>query len=152
MHKLSGPKARRTKRKKKDNLLGLFAQKGNEVISVLALLQATKSHLGARNVFLGILEVFKLGGQESVSLSSCRPAADLRKKRSETASNEKKERRTRVSSAQVMPLDLFDSEYEKPSTWPVLRPKRPCRLGPILLPSPSFRLWHCAQRVCKDMC
>jgi hypothetical protein len=50
--------------------------------------------------------------------------------------------RTRVSSAQVMPFCLLASVYEKPSTWPVLRPQRPCRLGPILLPSPSFRVWH----------
>jgi hypothetical protein len=55
--------------------------------------------------------------------------------------------RTRVSSSQVMPFCLLASVYEKPSTWPVLRPKRPCRLGPILLPSPSFRVWHCAHRV-----
>lgn len=47
---------------------------------------------------------------------------------------------TNVSSDHTMPLALFASVYEKPSTWPVLRPKRPCRLGPILLPSLASRL------------
>ena len=46
-----------------------------------------------------------------------------------------------------MPFCLLASVYEKPSTCPVLRPKRPCSMGPILLPSPSFRVWHCAHRV-----
>ena len=56
--------------------------------------------------------------------------------------------RTRVSLFHSTPFCLLASVYEKPSTWPDLRPKRPCRLGPILLPSPSFRVWHCAHRVC----
>src|ERR1700730_8760495 len=46
-----------------------------------------------------------------------------------------------------MPFDLLASVYEKPSTEPVLRPKRPCRLGPILLPSDSTVVWHWAHRV-----
>lgn len=56
---------------------------------------------------------------------------------------------TRVLSSHVMALFLLASVYWKPSTWPVLRPNRPCRFGPTLLPSPSCRLWHCAQRVLK---
>lgn len=55
---------------------------------------------------------------------------------------------TRVSSVHVMPFCLLASVYEKPATEPVLRPKRPCRLGPILLPSDSMTLWHWAHLVC----
>lgn len=47
---------------------------------------------------------------------------------------------TNVSSFHSMPFALFASVYEKPSTCPVFRPKRPCRLGPTLFPSPSLRL------------
>ena len=54
---------------------------------------------------------------------------------------------TKVSSFHVTALFLFASVYEKPSTCPVLRPKSPWRLGPTLLPSSAFRLWHCAHRV-----
>ena len=32
----------------------------DQIIPVLALLETTKGHLGTRNVFLGVLEVFKL--------------------------------------------------------------------------------------------
>jgi hypothetical protein len=35
-------------------------QEGNEVVAVGRLLQATESHLGARNVLLGVLEVLEL--------------------------------------------------------------------------------------------
>jgi hypothetical protein len=52
-----------------------------------------------------------------------------------------------VSVCHSMPFCLLASVYEKPSTWPVLRPKRPCKLGPILFPSFSTTLWHCAHRV-----
>lgn len=30
-----------------------------------------------------------------------------------------------------------------------MRPNRPCRAGPILLPPPDSTVWHCAQRVLK---
>jgi hypothetical protein len=50
-----------------------------------------------------------------------------------------------------MAFCLLASVYEKPSTEPVWRPKRPWRLGPILLASPSPRVWHCAQRVLKRL-
>jgi len=56
---------------------------------------------------------------------------------------------TNVSSDHVMPLALFASVYENPSTWPVLRPNRPCKLGPILLPSAASVVWHWAHRVCR---
>jgi hypothetical protein len=56
-----------------------------------------------------------------------------------------------VSSVQVIPFALLASVYENPSTEPVLRPKRPCKLGPILFPSPSPRVWHWAQRVLKRL-
>ena len=52
-----------------------------------------------------------------------------------------------MSLFQVIPFALLASVYEKPSTEPVFRPKRPCKLGPILFASPSPRVWHCAQRV-----
>jgi hypothetical protein len=45
----------------RDRLLGLFAEVGDQIVPVLALLQTAKSHLGARNVFLGVLEVLELG-------------------------------------------------------------------------------------------
>jgi len=41
-------------------LLGLVAEVGDQVVSVLALLETAKGHLGARDVLLGVLEVFKL--------------------------------------------------------------------------------------------
>lgn len=50
-----------------------------------------------------------------------------------------------------MPFCLLASVYEKPSTWPVFRPKRPWRLGPILLPSDSTVEWHCAHLVLKRL-
>jgi hypothetical protein len=37
----------------------------------------------------------------------------------------------------------------KPAAWPVLRPKRPPRLGPCLWPSPGATVWHCAHLVLK---
>lgn len=43
--------------------VGLFcfiAEEGNEVVPVLALLQATESHLGAWYILFGILKIFKL--------------------------------------------------------------------------------------------
>jgi hypothetical protein len=40
---------------KKSRLFGLLAQEGNEIISVLRLLQATESHLCAGNVLLWVL-------------------------------------------------------------------------------------------------
>ena len=41
-------------------LFCLVLQEGDQVVSVLGLLEATESHLGARNVLLGVLEVLKL--------------------------------------------------------------------------------------------
>jgi len=38
--------------------LGLLAQPGDQIISVLALLETTEGHLGARNVFLWVFQVF----------------------------------------------------------------------------------------------
>lgn len=46
-------------------LLGLLTEEGDQVVPVLALLQATESHLGAGNVLLGVLEV--------LVLSNCQP-------------------------------------------------------------------------------
>lgn len=57
---------------------------------------------------------------------------------------------TSVSLFHSIALFLLASEYAKPSTLPVCLPKRPWRFGPILLPSPSLRLWHCWHRVCFD--
>jgi len=37
-----------------DRLFGLLLEEGNEVVSVLGLLEATKGHLGAGNVLLGV--------------------------------------------------------------------------------------------------
>ena len=42
------------------SLLRLVPEVGDQVISVLGLLQTTESHLGAGNVLLWVLEVFKL--------------------------------------------------------------------------------------------
>jgi hypothetical protein len=41
-------------------LLGLLLQEGDEVVSVLALLETGKCHLGTWDVLLGVLEVGKL--------------------------------------------------------------------------------------------
>jgi hypothetical protein len=130
-----------------DRLLGLLLEPGDEIIPVcersvscmvnglemmrhtLALLEATKSHLGAGNVLLGVLEVFELCPVSRARMPHLRG------------------NRTRVSSFHVMPFCLLASVYEKPSTEPVLRPNRPCRLGPILLPSDSTTVWHCAHLV-----
>ena len=58
---------------------------------------------------------------------------------------------TRVPSSHVIPFCLFASVYEKPSTCPVFRPNKPCRLGPILLPSDSTTEWHCWHLVLKRL-
>ncbi|CAH0694604.1 unnamed protein product [Spodoptera exigua] len=50
----------------------------------------------------------------------------------------------RVSSPHEIPLDLLASEYEKPAAWPVLRPQKPCRLGPTLCLPPASTVWHWA--------
>jgi len=42
------------------HLFGLVAEEGNEIVSVLALLQTTKGHLRAGNVFLWVLKVCEL--------------------------------------------------------------------------------------------
>lgn len=44
----------------RNRLLGLFTEEGDQVISVLGLLETTESHLGAGNVLLGVLEILKL--------------------------------------------------------------------------------------------
>jgi len=41
-------------------LFGLLLEEGDQVIAVLWLLETTEGHLGARNVFLGVLEVLEL--------------------------------------------------------------------------------------------
>jgi hypothetical protein len=38
----------------KESLFGLLLEEGDEVVSVLGLLQATEGHLGAGNVLLGV--------------------------------------------------------------------------------------------------
>ena len=43
-----------------DRLLGLLAQEGDQVVSVLGLLEATECHLSAGDVLLGVLEVLEL--------------------------------------------------------------------------------------------
>ena len=89
-------------------LLGLLAEMGDQVIPVLRLLQAAECHLGSGNVLLWVLEVLKL---DDVSLDARSPHEQLRL--------------TRVSSFHVIAFCLLASVYEKPSTEPVLRPKRP---------------------------
>lgn len=42
-------------------LLGLLAQESDQVVPVLALLEATEGHLGTWDVLLGVLKVLKLG-------------------------------------------------------------------------------------------
>lgn len=37
-----------------ENLFGLFAEEGDEVVTILGLLETTEGHLGAGNVFLGV--------------------------------------------------------------------------------------------------
>ena len=46
------------------HLFGLFAEESDQVVAVLGLLKTTEGHLGAGNVFLGVLEVFELGGHD----------------------------------------------------------------------------------------
>lgn len=109
-----------------ERLLGLVLEESDEVVSVLGLLEATEGHLGAGDVLLGVLEVLELDQGRQL----CTQWVCIRSKH------------TSVSVPHSTPFCLLASVYEKPSTWPDLRPKRPCRLGPILLPSPSFRVWH----------
>ena len=42
-------------------LFGLLLEEGDEVVAVLGLLETTESHLGARDVLLGVLEVLEEG-------------------------------------------------------------------------------------------
>jgi hypothetical protein len=41
-------------------LFGLLLEEGDQVVTVLGLLETAKGHLGAGNVLLGVLEVVKL--------------------------------------------------------------------------------------------
>jgi len=41
-------------------LFGLFLEEGDQIITVLGLLEATEGHLGAGNVLLRVLEVLEL--------------------------------------------------------------------------------------------
>lgn len=41
-------------------LCSLLLEESNQIIAVLGLLETAKCHLGARNVFLWVLEIFKL--------------------------------------------------------------------------------------------
>lgn len=43
-------------------LLGLVREEGDEVVSVLGLLEAAEGHLGTGDVLLGVLEVLELDG------------------------------------------------------------------------------------------
>lgn len=52
-------------------LLGLVLEEGDEVVSVLGLLETTEGHLGAGNVLLGVLEVLELGRVSYVLGVSC---------------------------------------------------------------------------------
>jgi len=79
------------------HLFGLFAEEGDEIVSVLALLQTTKGHLRTGNVFLRVLEVLELhcasAGCDSVQSQALSAPQSL----------------TSVSSSQVMPFCLFAS-------------------------------------------
>jgi hypothetical protein len=41
-------------------LFGLVLKEGDQVVTVLGLLETTEGHLGTRNVLLGVLEVLEL--------------------------------------------------------------------------------------------
>ena len=41
-------------------LFGLLGEEGDQVVTVLGLLETTESHLGSGNVLLGVLEVLEL--------------------------------------------------------------------------------------------
>ena len=43
-----------------ERLLGLVLEEGDEVVTVLGLLETTEGHLGAGDVLLGVLEVLEL--------------------------------------------------------------------------------------------
>jgi len=40
-------------------LFGLLSEEGDQVVTVLGLLETTESHLGSGNVLLGVLEVLE---------------------------------------------------------------------------------------------
>ena len=44
-----------------ERLLGLVLEEGDEVVTVLGLLETTEGHLGAGDVLLGVLEVLEEG-------------------------------------------------------------------------------------------
>lgn len=44
-----------------ERLFGLLLEEGDEVVTVLGLLETTESHLGTRDVLLGVLEVLEEG-------------------------------------------------------------------------------------------
>jgi hypothetical protein len=78
-------------------LFGLFLEEGDEIVSVLGLLETTKGHLGARNVLLGVLEVLKLSYCQRTFTSEFRYMGCSY---------------TRVPSSQVIPFCLLASVYE----------------------------------------
>ena len=63
------PRELKTKQARVGRLFRLVPQEGDEVVPVFALLQASKGHLGAGDIFLWILEVFEL---ETQIVSACR--------------------------------------------------------------------------------
>jgi hypothetical protein len=78
-------------------LFGLFLEEGDEIVSVLGLLETTKGHLGARNVLLGVLEVLKLSYCQRTFASEFEYIGCSH---------------TRVPSSQVIPFCLLASVYE----------------------------------------
>lgn len=81
-------------------LLGLILEVGDQVISVLRLLETTKGHLGTRNVLFRVLKVLELNPRSASNrfIHHCSLCP------------------TRVFSSHRTPFCLFASVYEKPST------------------------------------
>lgn len=84
-----------------DIRIGRVLSVRDQVIPILGLLQSTERHLGTRNVFLGVLEVFELHNPSATARRSSVLRVLLR---------------TKVSSFHSIALFLFASVYEKPST------------------------------------
>lgn len=102
--------------------LGWLFQVCNQIFSFLGLLKADKHHLCAGDKLFGVLQILEQGvvapgdawKQKIIYLGFMK--GDLHKN---------------------VPLLMLASVYSKPGAWPVLRPKRPFRFGPVLCEPPK---------------
>ena len=109
-------------------------QIGDESVPLLLLFETRKHHFGARDVLLGVRQV---------NLKCVLAPRDTCRKKLYQIS--RSPHFATFHPVNISPLFLLASVYENPAAWPVWRPKRPLRLGPVLCLPPLSTVWHCEQ-------